>query len=113
MVKRLVKLKKCLKKQQVELKKKKEFVLIRVHLETGRLLTVVQRFKVAFMREIWLLFCTRETLGLSARVSMYAFTGYNSTVRSIIPNYYMEAEKKPNALQLFTFKKSLFYLKKF
>ena len=54
MVKRLFNLKKCLKKWQGEFKKKNEIVLIRLHLETGRLHTVVQRFKVTFIREIWL-----------------------------------------------------------
>ena len=46
-VKRLLNLKKCLKK-------KTEIVFIEVHLETGHYLTVVQRFKVTFIREIWL-----------------------------------------------------------
>ena len=51
--KRLLNLKKSLKKRRVELKKKISIVLIRVHLETFRI-TVVKRFQVAFIREIWL-----------------------------------------------------------
>ena len=78
-VKRFFNLKKCLKKRQGEFKKK-QIVLIRVHLETGHLHTVVQRFKVTFIREIFGypfgrpgdLFCIRETPGLSGRVGMYA-----------------------------------------
>ena len=34
--------------------KRTEIVLISVHLEAGRQLTVVQRFKVSFIREMWL-----------------------------------------------------------
>ena len=53
MAKRLRNLKKCLKKRRGELKKN-EVVFIEVQLETGCYFTVVQRFKVAFSREIWL-----------------------------------------------------------
>ena len=53
MVKRFFNLKTCLKKRRGEFKKSK-IVLIRVHLETGCKLTVVQRFQVAFIRSIWL-----------------------------------------------------------
>ena len=50
MVERLRNLKTCLKNRQGEFKRT-EIVLIRVHLETGRWLTVVQRSKVSFVRE--------------------------------------------------------------
>ena len=52
--KRLLNLEKFPKRRQGVLKKNK-IVLISVHLEpTGHYLTVVQRFKVAFIQEIWL-----------------------------------------------------------
>ena len=53
MVKRLFNRKKLPKKRQGVFKKT-EIVLISVHLETGLKLTVVQRFKDAFIGEIWL-----------------------------------------------------------
>ena len=51
-------LKDCLTEKKLPKKRqgvfqKTEIVLISVYLETGRYLTVVQRFEVAFIREIW------------------------------------------------------------
>ena len=54
MVKRLLILKNASRDDELSLKKQNKIVLIRVHLETGRSGTEVQRFKVALIREIWL-----------------------------------------------------------
>ena len=75
---------------------KTKIVLIRVHweTETGSLLIVVQRFKVAFIWEIWLtvqetgrfvLFCIWETPGLSGRVGMSVYS--QLTFQGIDPFY--------------------------
>ena len=58
---------------------KTEIVFIVVHLKSGHYLTVVQRFKVAFIQEIWFThtgdrgdsLCIRETPALSLGVGMY------------------------------------------
>ena len=81
MVKRFFNLKTCLKKRRGEFKKSK-IVLIRVHLETGCKLTVVQRFQVALIYPVHLVtrmgdweirsVSGRLTPGLSRRVGMYA-----------------------------------------